>query len=433
MNPREILLDSFRAALTAADPLLIVPPQLPSPPEPHKGRTIVIGAGKAAAAMAKAVESHWPHDAPLEGIVITRYQHGYRGAESLTRIRVVEAGHPVPDDSGEAAARDILRLVESAQPHDLVLALISGGGSSLLSLPADGISMADLKAVTQDLLRCGAPISEMNVVRKHLSAIQGGRLAAACHTRILSLIISDVTGDDASAIASGPTAPDTSTYQDALDILNYYRISPPMSIARHLSNGARGDIAETLKPSDSVFARVENRIIATAHASLSRAAAFFQQHGVTPMVLGDSVTGEAREVAKVYGALARQISQHHHPLKPPVALISGGECTVTIGSGNHGRGGRCSEFLLSLAIDLDGCEGMYAIACDTDGIDGSEHNAGAIITSDTLVRAKALQINARKQLSGNDAFGFFAALDDIIVTGPTRTNVNDYRAILITG
>jgi len=348
MSPRELLLDSFRAALAAADPLQIVPKHLPTPP--ISGKTIVVGAGKAAAAMAKAVEDNWPLTADLQGLVITRYAHGYANAASLNRIRVVEAGHPVPDDSGERAAQQILDLARSAQPEDLFLVLISGGGSSLLSLPAGEVTMADLKAVTRALLSSGAPIQEMNMVRKHLSAIQGGRLAAATSARVVTLIVSDVTGDDPSAIASGPTAPDLSTYQDALDILNRYHIKPPISIARHLSKGARGEMAETLKPADPVFCRVDNRVIATAYQSLSMAAAFFQQHGITPMILGDSVTGEAREVAKVYAALARQIQQHYHPLKPPVALISGGECTVTLAPGNQGRGGRCSEFLLSLAI-----------------------------------------------------------------------------------
>jgi glycerate 2-kinase len=439
MHPRDLLLDSFRAALTAADPLHIVPKHLPSPPDPAKGKTIVVGAGKAAAAMAKAVEEAWPHDAPLEGLVITRYAHGYVGKDQLKRIRVVEAGHPVPDESGEHAAKEILAMVRSAEPHDLVLALVSGGGSSLLSLPANEITMADLRTVTRDLLASGAPIQEMNIVRKHLSAIQGGRLVTETAARVVALIISDVTGDDPSAIASGPTAPDVSTYQDALDILNAYRIMPPISIARHLSRGARGEISETLKLGNAAFAgqhpRVQNHVIATAHASLSMAAAFFQQRGVTPMILGDSVTGEAREVAKVYGALARQIRTHHHPLKPPLVLISGGECTVTmpaqrLGSGKA-RGGRCSEFLLSLAIDLNGMDDVHAIACDTDGIDGSETNAGAVLQADSLARAARANVNAKSHLTNNDAYGFFAALNDLIVTGPTRTNVNDYRAILI--
>ncbi len=432
MNPRELLIESFRAALSAADPLVIVPAHLPKPP---KGRTVVVGAGKAAAAMAKAVENNWPAEASLEGIVITRYAHGYDGESietaSLTRIRVLEAGHPVPDDAGEAATKEILALAESLTADDLLLVLVSGGGSSLLSLPVAGISMADLKAVTADLLSSGAPIQEMNVVRKHLSAIQGGRLAAATKAQVLALIISDVTGDDPSAIASGPTAPDPSTYQDALDILNLYRIVPPLSVMRHLSNGARGDIAETLKPGDAIFARVENKVIATPYASLSRAAAFFQARGITPMILGDSVTGEAREVAKVHAALARQIQQHHHPLKPPVAIISGGECTVILRTAGVGRGGRCSEFLLSLAIDLNAQANIFAIACDTDGIDGSETNAGAYLEPGSLARAHACEVNAKSQLAMNDAFGFFLPLDDLIVTGPTRTNVNDYRAMLI--
>ena len=431
MNPRETLLDSFRAALTAADPLLIVPQRLPAPP---KGRTIVVGAGKAAASMAKAVEDHWPQSAPLEGLVITRYAHGYEGKAALKRIRVVEAGHPVPDASGETAAREILALAESAGPDDLVLALISGGGSSLLSLPVADISMADLKAVTKDLLASGAPIQDMNVVRKHLSAIQGGRLAAAAGgrgARVVALIISDVTGDKASDIASGPTSPDPSTFDEALEILNRYRITPPISIARHLSKGARGEVPETYKFADRIFLNVENHVIATGQASLAMAGAFFQQRGVTPMILGDGVTGEAREVAKVYAALVKQIRSHNHPLKPPVALISGGECTVTLRSNNKGRGGRCSEFLLSLAIELNGLDGVSAIACDTDGIDGSEDNAGAYLGADTLARAAAINVNANDQLAMNDAYGFFAPLQDLIVTGPTRTNVNDYRVILV--
>ena len=431
--PRELLVVSFRAALTAADPLLIVPSHLPSPP---RGRTLVVGAGKAAASMAKAVENAWLADKPLEGVVITRYAHGYANEEALKRIRVVEAGHPVPDQAGEQAAKEIFAKARSLCEHDLLLVLVSGGGSSLLSLPAEGIPMSDLKTLTKDLLACGAPIQEMNIVRKHLSLLQGGRLAALTKARVTALIISDVAGDDPSAIASGPTAPDGSTYQDALDILNAYRITPPLSIARHLSNGARGEIAETLKPDDAVFARVDNRVIATAHASLSMAGAFFQQHGVTPMILGDSVTGEARDVAKVYAALAKQIQCHHHPLKPPVALISGGECTVTIRkdaetSGPGGRGGRCSEFLLSLAIELEGRNDIHALACDTDGIDGSEDNAGAYLAPDSIARATASGLVAKRLLRANDAYGFFAPLGDLIVTGATRTNVNDYRVILV--
>ena len=431
MTPRDLLVDSFRAALTAADPLVIVPSHLPSPPQ---GRTLVVGAGKAAASMAKAVENAWPADKALEGVVITRYAHGYEDAEALKRIRIVEAGHPVPDQSGEQAAKEIFAKARSLFEDDLLLVLVSGGGSSLLSLPAEGIPMADLKTVTKALLACGAPIQEMNVVRKHLSLIQGGRLAAMTKAKVVALIISDVAGDDPSAIASGPTVPDISTYQQALDILHAYRITPPLSVARHLSNGARGEIAETPKPGDAVFARVENHVIATAHASLSMAGAYFEQRGICPMILGDSVTGEAREVAKVYAALAKQIQRYHHPLKPPVALISGGECTVTIRSDadEPGRGGRCSEFLLSLAIELEGCENVHALACDTDGIDGSEDNAGAYLAPNSIARAAASGLSAKRLLQANDAYSFFAPLGDLIVTGATRTNVNDYRVILVT-
>src|SRR5262252_5354226 len=351
MLPRDLLIGSFQAALAAADPLKIVPQHLPAPPE---GRTLVVGAGKAAASMALAVEQNWPAKAPLDGLVITRYRHGLL----TNRITVVEAGHPVPDESGEKAAQEILRRVKSLTPEDRLLALVSGGGSALLSLPSEGIAMADLKATTRELLRCGAPIQDMNVVRKHLSAIQGGRLAAACRARVLALIVSDVTGDDPTHIASGPCAPDPTTFRDALEVLARYGVQAPQGIVDYLERGARGAAPETPKPGDKLFARVENRIIATAQGSLGAAAAFFREHGITPVVLGDSVTGEASEVAKVYGALVRQIKLHGEPFKPPVALISGGECTVTVRG--SGRGGRCSEFLLGLAIDLAGLAAVYA-------------------------------------------------------------------------
>jgi hydroxypyruvate reductase len=422
MNPRDLLVGSFHAALAAADPLRIVPGNLPSPP---RGRTVVVGAGKAAASMARAVESHWPADQPLEGVVITRYGHGL----ALERIRVVEAGHPVPDAQGEAAAREILALAQGLGDDDLLLVLVSGGGSSLLSLPVAAVPMEDLKSVTRSLLASGAPIQDMNTVRKHLSMIQGGRLAAATRARVLALIISDVTGDDPTHIASGPCVPDPTTYLDAVEILERFGVTPPASIAAHLGKGVQGREAETPKPGDPAFARVDNRVIATAQASLMMAAAFVEQRGVTPIVLGDSVTGEAAEVAKVYAALARQVRQHAHPAKPPVALISGGETTVTMRG--HGRGGRCSEFLLSLAISLEGLDETWALACDTDGIDGSEDNAGAIATPDALERARAKGLEPKKMLANNDGYGFFAALDDLVVTGPTRTNVNDYRIILV--
>jgi len=408
---RELLERSFRAAVAAANPLEILPPHLPAPP---RGRTFVAAAGKAAASMAVAVEQHWPASAPLEGIAVTRYGHGLPTA----RIRVVEAGHPVPDEAGEAAAREILDAACALGADDLLLALISGGGSALLSLPTPGMSMPALKALTRDLLRCGASIQEINTVRKHLSAIQGGRLAAACRAPVLALAISDVTGNDPTHIASGPCAPDPTSCADAAAILNRYGLHAP------------GTLSETPKPGDAIFARVENRVIATAHRSLEAAAAVFGEHGVTPVILGDSITGEATEVAKVMAALVREIRLYGSPWRPPVALISGGECTVTLRE-IGGRGGRCSEFLLSLALALNDLDGIWAIAADTDGIDGSEDNAGAVLAPDARSRAVALGIDATQALAANDSYRFFAALGDLLFTGPTRTNVNDYRAIVL--
>jgi hydroxypyruvate reductase len=407
---RALLEGSFRAAVAAADPLQIVALHLPSPP---KGRTYVAAAGKAAASMAAAVESRWK--GPLEGIAITRYGHGV----PTKRIRVVEAGHPVPDKAGESAAREILAAVRELGPGDLLLALLSGGGSSLLSLPAADVPMADLKKVTQQLLKSGAAIQEMNTVRKHLSAIHGGRLAAASRAPVTALIISDVTGDDPTHIASGPCAPDPTTYADAREILQRYKVKPPASVAKRLK--AAKD--ETPKPGDPAFKNVKNNVIATAHRSLEAAALEFAKVGVHPVILGDTVTGEASEVAKAMAALVREIRTYGTPWKPPVALISGGECTVTI-TGKGGRGGRCAEFLLSLGIETGG---VWAIACDTDGIDGSEDNAGAMLTPDSMKRGR----DAKTMLAKHDSYGFFKALGDLIVTGPTRTNVNDYRAILI--
>jgi len=422
MTPRELLVESFRAAVAAADPLKILPGHLPKPPT---GRTLVLGAGKAAAAMALAVEQHWPASAPLEGLVITRYRHGLL----TNRIKVIEAGHPVPDESGERAAREILRLAKTLGPDDLLLALVSGGGSALLSVPLDGITMSELKATTKELLRCGAPIQDMNTVRKHLSAIQGGRLAAATKAQVLALVISDVTGDDPTHIASGPCAPDPTTYRDALNVLARYAVKAPTNVVDFLERGARGEMPESPKPGDKVFARAENRVVATAQQSLQAAAAFFRDRGVAPAILGDSVTGEASEVAKVYGALARQVRQHGEPFARPVALISGGECTVTVRG--KGRGGRCAEFLLALAIDLDGLHGIHALAADTDGIDGSEDNAGAALAPDSLARAAAAGLEAKRLAAANDSYSFFSVLGDLVVTGPTRTNVNDYRVILV--
>ena len=422
MSPRDLLIDSFRAAVSAADPLKIVPGHLPKPP---KGRTLVVGAGKAAAAMALAVEQNWPAKAPLDGLVITRYQHGLL----TNHITVIEAGHPVPDERGEQAAQEILRRVKSLTPNDLLLVLVSGGGSALLSLPAEGLTMADLKTVTRELLKCGAPIQDMNTVRKHLSAIQGGRLAAASRAPVVALVISDVTGDDPTHIASGPCAPDPTTYHDASGILKRYEVKAPKAVMERLARGAKGELPETPKPGSRIFKRVENRVIATAQASLQAAASFFIGHDIHPAVLGDSVTGEAREVARVYGALAREVKQHGLPYQPPVALISGGETTVTVRG--RGRGGRNAEFLLALAVDLAGAEGIHALACDTDGIDGSEDNAGAVLAPDSLKRAEKKKLDAAKLLGDNDGYGFFSALGDLVVTGPTRTNVNDYRVILV--
>ena len=429
MHPRlrtSTLFDSFLAAIAAADPLQIVARELPSQ-VPH-GPVLVVGAGKAAAAMAHAVEAAWPQ-VDLHGVAITRYGHGL----PTRSVRVVEAGHPVPDDAGALAAAEILRLAAHLDPSGLMVALVSGGGSSLMTLPAEGLTMGDLQALNRELLRCGAPISDMNVVRKHVSAITGGRLAAACPGSVLALIISDVTGDDPSAIASGPCAPDASTFQTALDIVERYQMQVPAAVSDHLLRGVLGAIPETPKAADALFSRVENRIIATPHDALEAAAAYFRAQNIPVAILGDTVTGEAREAAKVYAALVREICRYGQPWHAPIALISGGECTVTIPQRNSakGRGGRCTEFLLALAIELDGMADVSALACDTDGIDGSEDNAGAILYPDTLQRAQAKGLSAQQFLADNDAWGFFHALDDLVVTGPTRTNVNDYRVILI--
>ena len=419
---QQLLHDAFDAAVAAADPTRIVAAHLPAPPA---GRTVVLGAGKAAASMAHAVEQHWPADADLSGLVVTRYAHGL----PLSRIRCVEAGHPVPDAAGESAAREMLELATQLGEEDLLIVLVSGGGSSLLSLPVAAVPIEDLRSVTKQLLASGAPIEAMNVVRKHLSQVQGGRLAAATRARVLALIVSDVAGDDPSAIASGPTVPDPSTYADAQQILRRYDVTPPASIANWLAAGADGVHTETPKPGDPVLDRVENKVIATAQQSLQAGADVFRQAGITPVVLGDTVTGEAREVAKVYAALVRQIRLRNEPFTAPVALISGGECTVTVRG--KGRGGRCTEFLLSLAAELGSESGIAAIAGDTDGIDGSEDNAGAWWTSEQLQSAAARNVLPVPFLDINDAWGYFEALDTLIVTGPTRTNVNDFRVILV--
>ncbi|MCF8479630.1 MAG: glycerate kinase [Rhodospirillum sp.] len=416
-DPRSLLISLFDAAVAAADPALLVPAYLPDPP---KGRTVVVGAGKAAAAMALAVESNWP--GPLEGLVVTRYGH----AVPCERIRVVEAGHPMPDDHGLQAAREILAIAEGLGPDDLMICLISGGGSSLLSLPHDAVGLEDKRAVNAALLRCGAHIGEINCVRKHLSAIKGGRLAAtAAPARVVTLVISDVPGDDPAVIASGPTVPDPTTAGEALSILTHYGISEPASLIRHLKTKA----CETPKPGDPIFANTSLSMIATPRKALEAAARLAAAAGVKPLILGDALEGEAREIAKALGPMATSCARHGDPVDPPCVLLSGGELTVTIKG--DGRGGPNAEFALSLAQHLDGNPHVWALACDTDGIDGSEDNAGAIITPSTLTRAYRLGLRAEAHLDDNDAYGFFEGLGDLVITGPTLTNVNDFRAILI--
>jgi glycerate 2-kinase len=416
MTPVELLKSMFQAAVDAALPSICVPAHLPPRP---KGRTVIIGAGKASGAMAKALEDAW--QGPLEGLVVTRY--GYR--VPTERLQVVEAAHPVPDAAGRDAAKRIFELVQGLTKDDLVLCLISGGGSALLALPAEGVSLEDKQAVNKALLKSGATISEMNAVRKHLSAIKGGRLAAAASpAKVVALMISDVPGDDLSIIASGPTVPDPSTNKDALGIIEKYKIAVPESVLWRLKTAD-----ETPKPGDPRLASVENIMIATPQASLEAAAAVARQAGVKPVILGDSIEGESRDVALVHAGIARQCAMRGQPEQPPCVLISGGETTITLKG--KGKGGRNTEFLLALAIALDGMKGIYALAGDTDGIDGSEDNAGAIITPDTLARAEKAGLNANAMLADNDPWTFFNGIGDLLVTGPTLTNVNDFRAVLI--
>ncbi len=421
-DPRALLRRLFDAALEAARPESALPPHLPSPP---KGRTVVVGAGKAAAAMARALEEHWP--GPLSGLVVTRYGH----AVPCRRIEVIEAAHPVPDAAGARAAARILEAVAGLGPDDLVLCLLSGGASALLALPATGLSLDDKRAVTAALLRSGATIGEMNCVRKHLSAVKGGRLAAAAApAAIVTLAISDVPGDDPSVIGSGPTVPDPTTFAEARAILAKYAIRPPPAIAAHL-DAARD---ETPKPGDPRLARSRFVLIATPGRALEAAAAVARAAGVAPLVLSDRIEGEARDVALVHAAIARQAAAGQlvagdAALKLPAVVLSGGETTVTVRG--TGRGGRNAEFLLALAVSLDGAPGIQALACDTDGIDGTEANAGAFYDPGTGERARTLGLDLRARLADNDAWGAFHALGDLVVTGPTLTNVNDFRAILI--
>ena len=414
---RALLRAMFDAAVASAQPSLCLPPHLPPPP---KGRTIVIGAGKASAAMARALEDHWR--GPLEGLVVTR--HGYE--VPCERIEIVQASHPVPDAAGLEAARRIRELVSGLTPDDLVIALISGGGSSLLVAPAPGLTLADKQAINRALLASGATISEMNCVRRHLSAVKGGRLGAACHpARVLTLLISDVPGDSPVDIASGPTVGDPTTCADALAIIDRYAIAVAPEVRRILASGE----GETVKPDDPRLAGHEVRIITAPQLALEAAARVAQAAGIRPYILGDSLEGEARDVGKVLAGIARQVALHGQPFEPPCVLLSGGETTVSIRG--RGRGGRNVELLLSLGIALDGLAGVSALAGDTDGVDGAEDIAGAILTPDTLARAWAQGVHPRASLDDNDAHTFFQALGDSVITGPTLTNVNDFRAIVI--
>lgn len=415
--PRQFLREMFRAAIEAADPARAVPRFLPPRPA---GRLIVVGAGKAAASMARAVENHV--NGPVEGLVVTRYGHGV----PCQKIEVIEAAHPVPDQAGLFAARRIVELCSNLSEKDLVLCLMSGGASALLTLPGEGVELEDMRALTTALLKSGANIHEMNCVRKHLSAVQGGRLAALAHpARVVTLGISDVPGDDPAVIGSGPTVPDPTTLADARKILAKYRIEPPPSCARRLGQPE----AETPKADDPRLARAEYRMIASPKASLEAAAEIARKQGIGVLSLGDAVEGEAREVAARHAHFAREVRAGLAQVKPPCVILSGGETTVTVRG--TGRGGRNAEYLLGLTVALDGMPGVYAFAGDTDGIDGTENNAGALTGPDSLARARAAGADPKRMLDDNDGYRFFELLGDLVVTGPTLTNVNDFRAMLI--
>ena len=423
-QPREFLRALFDAAVARALPEVVMREHLPPPP---KGRTLVLGAGKAGGSMAAAVDALWPDDAPLSGLVVTRYGHVPPPYKGGGRIEVVEASHPVPDEAGREAAKRIVELTRGLTADDMVLCLVSGGGSALLSLPAAGVTLEDKQAINRALLKSGAAIDEMNCVRKHLSAIKGGRLGAMCApARVVTLLISDVPGDDPAVIASGPTVPDPTTCADALGVLARYGIEVPAAIRDGLASGR----FETPKPGDPRFADRSVRTIATPHQSLEAAAALARRAGIAAHVLSDEIEGESRDVAKVHAALAREVARRGSPFAKPCVILSGGETTVTVKS-RGGRGGRASEFLLSCAITLQGEKGVHVLAADTDGIDGVEDNAGAIVAPDTLARAEAVGRQARDFLDRNDAYGYFSAIGDLVVTGPTFTNVNDFRAMLI--
>ena len=429
-NPRAFLEHLYRAAVQRALPLHNTAPFLPAPP---KGRTLVLGAGKAGGAMAHAVEALWPADQPLSGMVVTRYHHTPpRPAGLAQRIEVVEAAHPVPDAAGLQAAQRMLALTEGLTKDDLVLCLVSGGGSALLTLPAEGLTLQDKQRINQQLLESGANIAEMNCVRKHLSRIKGGRLAAACApAQVVTLTISDVPGDDPSIIASGPTVPDASTCAEAVAILQRYAIEVPGAVMSLLEQGA----LETPKPGDALFAGHQVHMIATPQQSLEAAAEAARAAGVEAHILSDEIEGESREVGKVHAALARAVARRGAPFARPCVILSGGETTVTVKKQPpgtpRGRGGRAGEFCLGLAQALHGHANIWALAADTDGIDGVEDNAGAFVAPDTLDRALAQGMKLDAFLDRNDAYGYFSALGDLVVTGPTHTNVNDFRAILI--
>lgn len=408
----------FEAAVASAQPEIRVPQFLPA--ATPKGQLIVIGAGKASAAMAKAVETHWPGD--LSGMVVTRY--GYE--EPCQRIEILSAAHPVPDEAGHKAAQKILDCVSDLTPDDLVLCLISGGASALLALPAEGLTLEDKQRINKDLLRSGATIREMNCVRRHLSGIKGGRLAAACYpAQVINLLISDVPGDDPADIGSGPTVGDVTTCADALTIIDRYRITIPDAIRERLLDGG----LESVKPGDQRLSRVTTHMIATPYLSLQAAADISLRAGIATYILGDAIEGEAKDVGTSFAGLTRQIAAHNAPFQKPCILLSGGETTVTVKG--RGKGGRNVEFLLALGSALQGVPGVYALAADTDGVDGLEEIAGAVWTPDTLNRAWSLNLSAREVLDNNDAHSFFLKLDQSLITGPTKTNVNDFRAILI--
>ena len=424
-DPRGFLRALYDAAVARAQPALVMAEHLPQPPQ---GRTVVVGGGKASGAMAAALDELWPRNAPLSGVVLTRYDHtppAYRARPG--RIAVREASHPVPDEAGRQGAIQMLAAVRGLTEDDLVIALVSGGGSALLALPSPGLSFAEKQQVNRDLLASGASIDEMNCVRTHLSAIKGGRLGVACAPApVHTLLISDVPGDVPEVIASGPTLPDPTTCADALRILDRYRIGlPPVARA-----GLESGTSETPKPGDPRFAGHRVRMIATPLMSLHAAAALARSAGIEAHVLSDEIEGESRVVGQVHAALARAVARRDEPWRKPCVILSGGETTVTV-KAKGGRGGRATEFLLGCAIALAGEPGVHVLAADTDGIDGIEDNAGAIVAPDTLERATSLGMSARVRLDANDAYHFFAPLGDLVVTGPTFTNVNDFRALLI--